>query len=91
MRQFDFETCSRTPTKELEKEFEARSRRDGKGKAKASSGRRPVGLGMYTIKWHFLGDYPSTIRRYGTADSYTTEVVRTAAPLSRLSLSVSSL
>lgn len=29
-----------------------------------------------TYKFHGLGDYVSTIRRYGTSDSYSTEPVR---------------
>lgn len=31
---------------------------------------------LNTYKLHALGDYPSTIREYGTTDSYSTEVVR---------------
>jgi len=32
-------------------------------------------LNLNTYKVHALGDYVSTIRRYGTTDSYTTETV----------------
>lgn len=32
-----------------------------------------------TPKHHFLGDYPNTIRRYGTTDSYSTESVSISA------------
>jgi hypothetical protein len=30
---------------------------------------------LNTYKYHACGDYPNTIRRYGTADSYSTEIV----------------
>jgi hypothetical protein len=33
-------------------------------------------LNLNTYKFHALGDYTSTIRRYGTTDSYSTEAVR---------------
>ncbi|KAJ2914408.1 hypothetical protein MD484_g6007, partial [Candolleomyces efflorescens] len=79
MRRFERDTCSKVPTKELPKEAEARARREsrkaqhGKGKASESTSRRPASLGVFTIKFHFLGDYVSTIRRFGTSDSYSTE------------------
>ncbi|KAJ3543473.1 hypothetical protein NMY22_g3125 [Coprinellus aureogranulatus] len=76
MRLFDRTTCSPTPTKELEKEAEARARRDmGKGKGKGSAARRQAQLGIYTIKFHFLGDYASVIRDFGTTDSFSTQTV----------------
>ena len=37
--------------------------------------RKPKELNLNTIKVHFLGDYVSTIRSYGTADSYSTQAV----------------
>ena len=37
--------------------------------------RRPKTLNLNTYKHHALGDYTSTIRRYGTTDSYSTEAV----------------
>lgn len=37
--------------------------------------RRKVTFSLSTYKFHALGDYPSTIRQYGTTDSYTTEIV----------------
>lgn len=39
-------------------------------------GRHPKTLNLNTYKIHSLGDYSATIRRYGTSDSYTTEIVR---------------
>ena len=77
VRLFDQKTCSTIATKELAKEAEARARRESKnskGKS-ASSSRKPASLGIYTIKFHFLGDYPSIIRHFGTCDSYSTEIV----------------
>jgi hypothetical protein len=41
----------------------------------ASNTRREKALNLNTYKVHALGDYSSTIRRYGTTDSYTTESV----------------
>jgi hypothetical protein len=37
--------------------------------------RRPKKLNLNTYKHHALGDYTAMIRRYGTTDSYTTELV----------------
>ena len=37
--------------------------------------RRPKTLNLNTYKYHALGDYASMIRKYGTTDSYSTEVV----------------
>ncbi|KAJ3533279.1 hypothetical protein NMY22_g7397 [Coprinellus aureogranulatus] len=68
------ELCSSIPTKELKKEADARARREGKSNGKAaSSSRKPASLNIFTIKFHYLGDYSSTIRKFGTTDSYSTE------------------
>lgn len=78
MRLFYTETCMKVPTKELEKEAEARAKKaakDRKAKASTSSTRRPVTLNMFTIKFHYLGDYTSVIRKLGTTDSYSTQTV----------------
>ncbi len=37
-------------------------------------------LNLNTYKDHSLGDYVETIRRYGTVDSYSTELVNLCAP-----------
>ncbi|RXW13768.1 hypothetical protein EST38_g12086 [Candolleomyces aberdarensis] len=73
IRIFDRDTCSKVETKELPKEAEARARRNAKNGNSATASRKPVSLGIYTIKFHYLGDYVSTIRRFGTTDSYSTE------------------
>lgn len=38
--------------------------------------RRLKSLNLNTYKYHSLGDYADTIRKYGTTDSYSTELVR---------------
>jgi len=40
-----------------------------------AEGRRPKKFNLQTYKYHSLGDYPDTIRQYGTSDSYSTEPV----------------
>lgn len=78
MRLFNHDTCSRITTKELQKESEARERREGKrkGTGEGTTTRKPVKFNMFTIKWHFLGDYVHNIQLFGTTDSYSTETVR---------------
>ncbi|TEB19263.1 hypothetical protein FA13DRAFT_1719017 [Coprinellus micaceus] len=76
MRIFDRDTCTKVPTKELQKEAEARARktaRDRKSGATMSTSRRPAALNVFTIKFHYLGDYTSVIRKLGTTDSYSTQ------------------
>jgi hypothetical protein len=77
MRLFDHVTCSTVVTRELQREADARARREGKGKAanKGTAARKPAKLGIFTIKFHFLGDYVDYIRQYGTTDSYSSEMV----------------
>jgi len=41
----------------------------------SSSERRRKKFNLETYKYHSLGDYSDTIRRYGTTDSYSTEPV----------------
>jgi hypothetical protein len=41
----------------------------------ASTGRKRRELNLSTYKLHALGDYPNTIRRFGTTDSYSTQSV----------------
>ncbi|KAF6761428.1 hypothetical protein DFP72DRAFT_1062420 [Ephemerocybe angulata] len=73
-RIFERETCSKIQTKELEKEAEARARREAKKGKQGTTSRKAASLGISTIKFHFLGDYVSIIRWFGTTDSYTTEI-----------------
>jgi len=124
LREFNQKTCSAFVTRELEREFNARIRRESKKttpkNCPPSSASRPVvlqhhsdshhanltrsnqqessitpieseespttesngnarhlkTLNLNTYKIHSLGDYTNTIRRYGTTDSYSTELVR---------------
>jgi hypothetical protein len=42
---------------------------------KSSSGRQPKQFNLNSYKYHALGDYCNTIRRFGTTDSYSTQPV----------------
>lgn len=117
LREFNDKTCTAFLTLELEREFNARVRRQAKEAARkrkstaqdhhpgsvnteannppiqrtpiadteledpaADSGprtnaRRLKHFNLNTYKTHALGDYATTIRRYGTTDSYSTEPV----------------
>lgn len=83
-RLFTTTICPAYTTRELAREAEARKRRESKnlpqGQAPADSTasitRRQKDFNMATYKYHSLSDYANTIRRYGTCDSYSTELVR---------------
>ena len=84
IRQFVSKTCKAFVTKELPQEHAARGRRKaakvaktGKNVAqgKTSTGVKIKHFNLQTYKLHALGDYPSMIRRFGTTDSYTTQIV----------------
>jgi hypothetical protein len=45
------------------------------GPARRDGGRREKAFNLNTYKFHALGDYASTIRQFGTTDSYSTEMV----------------
>jgi hypothetical protein len=46
-----------------------------------TQGRQPKGLNLCTIKLHSLGDYVSTIKRYGTTENYSTGSVSQRPPI----------
>ena len=84
MREFQATTCTAFTTRELERERAARIRRQEKKAAtaktktntqKSSCGRQPKQFNLRTYKYHALGDYCDTIRRFGTTDSYSTQSV----------------
>ena len=89
LRAFQKETCVAFPTQELKRERDARMRRTNKSKATSSQAPAPTvrdtlsrkkkTFNLNTYKLHALGDYTTTIRRYGTTDSYSTETVRIAS------------
>jgi hypothetical protein len=77
-RAFADHTCQAFNTRELKREAEARQRRYMKTdptSKNATASRRPKPFNLQTYKFHSLGDYVETIRRYGTCDSYSTEIV----------------
>jgi hypothetical protein len=73
-RAFANETCPAFDTRELQREVRVRQRRQSKNKGGVMT-RRQKGFNLQTYKFHSLGDYAATIRKYGTCDSYTTEIV----------------
>jgi hypothetical protein len=90
LRTFQEQTCAVFPTRELQREHAARLRRrqgastatvepgssDSQPHKQKSSARLPKQLNLRTYKFHALGDYHDTIRRFGTIDSYSTQPVR---------------
>jgi hypothetical protein len=85
IRKFSSVTCTAFLTHELPRETAARARRRAK---KASTGTSALPsmspaptlpktkpFNLSTPKLHALGDYISTIRKYGTTDSYSTQTV----------------
>lgn len=86
IRRFSTMTCQAFITHELPSETAARTRRQakrngdklGQGDAAASKITTTPKLkhfNMSTPKLHFLGDYVSTIKQFGTTDSYSTQAV----------------
>ena len=67
MRQFRDETSNKFHTVEFPRETGAR-----KGGERSSKQKK---LNLNTYKFHSLGDYVAAIRRFGTTDSYSTQVV----------------
>ncbi|KAI0030723.1 hypothetical protein K488DRAFT_53583, partial [Vararia minispora EC-137] len=84
IRYFHDVTCVAFNTVETDKEYAARqravSRRNSKraanGPSSASTvgGKQPKTFNMTTYKLHSLPDYPSSIRRFGTTDSGSTQI-----------------
>lgn len=69
LRAFQTKTCSAYKTEELPREVRKREKNTGKKTKLAKV------FNLETYKLHSLGDYAETIRRYGTTDSYSTELV----------------
>jgi hypothetical protein len=82
-RNFQMNICSTYRTKELKREEDACKRRQAKSstthevksQCADNNGRKKKTLNLQTYKFHALGDYVETIRRYGTTDSYSTALV----------------
>lgn len=86
LRHFQKHTCVAFQTRELKREAERRQRRelrDGVGNGEATTStyqtsRRMKTFNLQTYKLHALGDYSTSIRNFGTTDSYSTEPVSTS-------------
>ena len=77
-RSFVNTTCPDFDTRELQREVDARRRREIKQSDTTTSStitRRQKTLNLKTYKYHSLGDYVAMIKLYGTCDSYSTETV----------------
>ena len=82
---FQLKTCAAFNTRELKWEVEHRQHCELKTPGRRSSAtatastsqvtRRPKTFNLQTYKVHALGDYLSSIRKFGTTDSYSTEPV----------------
>jgi hypothetical protein len=82
LRKFRDFTCVAFNTSELPREKAARQRKAAKhsetnGTPPESNGARIKTFNLSTYKFHAMGDYPTTIRLFGTTDSFTTQIVRT--------------
>ena len=81
MRRFQRVTCPAFNTKELPCETAQRHRREpaallsGRHQKSTGSPSLPKVFNVNTYKFHALGDYEQMIRRFGTTDLYTTQVV----------------
>ena len=83
LRAFQRDTCASFETLELKREAEARKRREAKqgpvvsmvnSSSTTSNQRRRKTFNLQTYKVHALGDYVSTIKMFGTTDSYTSAI-----------------
>ena len=81
LRNFGGKFSDRFEAKELPKETDARKRRKASRKSQGNTSNKQKGSGtkvkfsLSTYKLHALGDYVDTIRRRGTTDSYSTQMV----------------
>ncbi|KIJ58032.1 hypothetical protein HYDPIDRAFT_103404, partial [Hydnomerulius pinastri MD-312] len=89
IRAFEANTCPAFSTKELKCKAQCCQRREtlawrssaAPSRTPADStgaARQPKGLNLCTYKLHALGDYTTTIRMFGTSDSYSTQLVSPA-------------
>ena len=75
LRHFQRKTCTAFNTKELKRDAESCQHQELKTGSTSTSQatRRQKTFNLQTYKLHALGDYASSIRKYGTTDSYSTE------------------
>lgn len=88
LRKFVKVVCPSYTTKQLPREQRAKIRRAASKQAKSKSNAPPVvtppaikQFNSSTYKTHALGDYPASIRLFGTIGSYSTRLVRSFAIL----------
>jgi hypothetical protein len=75
-----FSTTLTTPTPQIELPEDGTEAEDRPSVQVTGKIRKTFNLNTY--KYHALADYPSTIRRFGTTDSYSTErVISTSLPI----------
>ena len=81
---FEAETCPAFPTKELKREAQGRQPREAQAHKQQhhtvsteTPARKAKTLNLRLYKFHALGDYTTSIRMYGTTDSYSTQPVST--------------
>jgi hypothetical protein len=91
VRRFQSETCKSFRTVESPREAAARARVQAQRAAASgttvpgTTGRKAKEFNLQTYKFHAMGDYSATIKRFGTTDSYTTQIVRSQPlPLSTI-------
>jgi hypothetical protein len=86
LRDFQKKTCTAFQTCELKREAEARKRRQkarapAPGSSTSTDNQQNITqhqvktFNLQTYKVHALGDYVSTIKTFGTTDSYSTAIV----------------
>jgi hypothetical protein len=78
MRRFKSKLCDQIQTLELDREVAARARRlarENPVSLKPTGGKKTKEFNLYTYKFHALGDYVSSILKFGTTDSYSTQIV----------------
>ena len=83
LRYFTQVTCPNFDTFETGAEYTKRQRQQAvtvatqptSGTTSSSTGRQRRTFSLRTVKLHFLGDYPSCIRMFGTTDNYNSALV----------------
>lgn len=75
LRAFRDDLCPTYTTHETDREAQARHRRAAKANSTTASGKAAKTFSLSTYKLHALGDYPQTIRLFGTSDNYSTQTV----------------
>ncbi|KAG2056613.1 hypothetical protein BDR06DRAFT_879698, partial [Suillus hirtellus] len=80
LQKFQKYTCATFNAVELPREKRAHKKRasqcaENGNTSQESSGARVKKFNLLTYKFHVMGDYMSTIRLFGTTDSFTTQIV----------------